>query len=293
MFFPHDPFSSHQNPIPKNNEGESTIHVTAFAANELESISRDPGRLGVPPPRPSAYRPPPPAPVFAPPAPSPPRAHSIHVDIVETSFVSQKMETALIVSDGARLESTQVVFEDNAAGTMIKSESEGTVVMSSTAFRENEIKGKGGNQALVVLEGDSDMDVGEDALATNCVGGAEPAAVAASVRCAGISTGGRCQALGDDCSAVSAVAAAAVPEEDGGGDDGTADDGDGDDGETAEDGEDQMAASGDPPPEEGEDGDAASEDGDPPMEPLEDDVLIDGMFDEMGEFPFYLARNIT
>lgn len=281
----------------ENNEGESTIHVTAFAENE--SISRDPGRLGVPAPAPSAP-PPPPAPVFAPPAPSPPRVHSIHVEIVETSFVSQRVDTSLIVSDGARLESTQVVFEDNAAESIIRSESEGTVAMSSTAFKENETTGK--EQALVVLEDDSDLDVGGGALSTNCVGGQAAPALAASVRCAGISTGGGgCQVLGDDCSAVSAVASAVVEEEQSEDEDQMSEDeedqmsgdeedqmsGDEEDqmsGDEEEqvsgDGEEQMASSSDPPPEPEEDGDAASEDEDPPMEP-EDDFLGDDMFDEM------------
>ena len=103
--------------------------VLSFA-NELTPLLKDPNDLGIvdedtagasPQPLSSAGK---------------QLVHSIFIAISNTTFRLQNVEFSLIVISGALVHSSEVVFKDNAAKSIISSNL-GTVVVTAATFREN------------------------------------------------------------------------------------------------------------------------------------------------------------
>ena len=84
-------------------------------------------------------------------------AHTIHLSIKDTTFKSENADTSIIVSYGARLQSSGCTFVNNTDESIIRSEF-ATVAMTSTEFNDNEIKDEDG---VVVLDVDSALEQNE------------------------------------------------------------------------------------------------------------------------------------
>eukprot|EP00578_Thalassiosira_sp_NH16_P016670 CAMPEP_0181113666 /NCGR_PEP_ID=MMETSP1071-20121207/20468_1 /TAXON_ID=35127 /ORGANISM="Thalassiosira sp., Strain NH16" /LENGTH=1480 /DNA_ID=CAMNT_0023197717 /DNA_START=10 /DNA_END=4452 /DNA_ORIENTATION=- len=149
------------------------------------------------------------------------RTSSIHIAIKETAFVSEDVDESIIENYGARLQSSHVVFTNNTASAIIKSD-EGTLAMTSTEFSMNELKGDGGTVVLdfesaleenkgncnrhhdkASSEGSGLVSSGErqSSLATTTSGNGTLSAadvaedVLAVISCEGISSGGACSSF--------------------------------------------------------------------------------------------------
>lgn len=213
------------------NKGSATIMVSSFW-DELSLDEQDPGVLnhnddlftGDMPNRDLESK---------------PLAHSVHLSIRETTFSSEEVDAAVIVNSGGRLQSSDVVFANNTAESIIRSE-ESTVSMVATEFSDNDVRG---DEGVVVLDAASAVELTEgtcvghrSGAATLGGGGEQPASVSAqgavyvnrqagivaeedvattaaavapiaatrSSRCEGIVSGGFCESF-DDCADLAAA----------------------------------------------------------------------------------------
>ena len=103
-----------------------------------------------------------------------PLAHSVHLALKDTTFESESVDTSIIENYGGRLQSSNVVFANNTAESIIRSES-GTVAMTNTEFSQNQVKGE---QGVVVLDSQSLLEENE----ATCVGGTASPVVANRLR---------------------------------------------------------------------------------------------------------------
>ena len=143
-------------------------------------------------------------------------SHSIHLRVIRTAFVSEAVQTSVILSSGGRFQSSRNLFEDNAGDSIIKLEG-GTMEMSRTTFEENTgnsiINVEGGTvevsqttfsmnevtEGIVVLDDDSELKSNED----NCIysandDSAESGRKLQNGSCGGIIVEGECEPF-DEC----------------------------------------------------------------------------------------------
>jgi len=72
-----------------------------------------------------------------------PHKHSIHLSLEDSTFTGENAGTAVIMNDGARLQSSYCRFVDNTADSVIKLES-GTLAIYGNEFTNNEVGQEGG-----------------------------------------------------------------------------------------------------------------------------------------------------
>ena len=87
----------------------------------------------------------------------------ICLQIEDSTFTDEKVQTSVIVTSGAKVHSTGNVFEKNTASSMFQTEL-GAISITDTQFADNVVTG---GEGIVVI--DSDSKVGDN----NCAGGAD------------------------------------------------------------------------------------------------------------------------
>jgi len=85
-------------------------------------------------------------------------SHSIHLAIKDTAFSQEEVENSIIENKGGRINSSNVIFINSIARSIIRSEN-GTVSLMSTEFRMNDIKGEEG---VVVLDSEWALEENEN-----------------------------------------------------------------------------------------------------------------------------------
>ena len=117
-------------------------------------------------------------------------SHSIFLKLKQTTFISEDVETSIILNSGGNFQSSRCLFANNTAESIIRSE-RATVEVSRTEFARNEVTG---DEGIVVLDSKSELELNDD----NCVNDEDVDATAGN-GCDGILAGGVCQPFGADC----------------------------------------------------------------------------------------------
>jgi hypothetical protein len=92
-------------------------------------------------------------------------SQAISLQIEDSTFTDEKVQTSVVVTSGANVHSTGNVFEKNTASSMFQTEL-GAISITDTQFADNIVTG---GEGVVVI--DSDSKVGDN----NCVGEADSA----------------------------------------------------------------------------------------------------------------------
>jgi len=118
-------------------------------------------------------------------------SHSIHLNVDQTEFISEEVETSVIVNSGGKLSTSRSLFIDNKAESIISSES-GTTNVIRTEFARNEVSN---DEGIIVLDAWSQMEESE----LNCANDESVYNRRKLVVCNGVIRNEECQEFGIEC----------------------------------------------------------------------------------------------
>jgi len=118
-------------------------------------------------------------------------SHSIHLNVDQTEFISEDVETSVIVNSGGKLSTSRSLFIDNKAESIISS-ARGTTNIIRSEFVRNEVSV---DEGIIVLDAESRMEKS----VLNCANDEAVYNGRKLVACDGVILGEECYEFGSEC----------------------------------------------------------------------------------------------